>query len=335
MPVKWRVASSRQPFVSSSGDRIFLLNLEVQLAPRHPRGLRLRNPVIAASGTFGYGEEFEGVIDIQRLGAIVCKGTTLKAREGNPQPRLAETPCGLLNSIGLENIGLGRLISEKAPVWAGWKTPVIVNIAGGSLAEYRKLASSLEGVVGVAALELNISCPNVRSGGMEFGMKPDLTARVTAAVRQANSLPLIVKLSPNAGDIVSIARAAVREGADALCLINTLKGMAIDLAKKRRLPGFGSGGLSGPAIKPVALYQVYSVSGAVDVPVIGCGGIECGRDALEFLAAGAAAVEVGTASFTNPRATIDILDGLEKHMAENDVRDVGELTGVARAWNIV
>ncbi len=308
------------------------MNLSVQLAPRNPRGLLLRNPVMAASGTFGYGEEFAEIVDIQRLGAIVCKGTTLKPRPGNPQPRIVETACGMLNSIGLENVGVDKLIAEKAPVWAGWRAPVIVNIAGSALAEYRELAARLDGVPGIAGIEMNISCPNVRSGGMEFGMKPELTARVTAAVREKTALPLIVKLSPNAGDVVGIARAASSEGADALCLINTLKGMAIDLRGKRRLPGFGTGGLSGPAIKPVALYMVYSVSQAVDVPVIGCGGIETARDALEFLAAGASAIQVGTANFTNPAATMDVLDGLEAYLLENRILDVKALIGIAHSW---
>lgn len=308
------------------------MNLNVQLAPRHSKGLLLKNPVIAASGTFGYGDEYAEIIDIQRLGAIVCKGTTHKPRPGNPQPRLIETASGLLNSIGLENIGVDQLISEKAPIWAAWKVPVIVNIAGQTLAEYSTVAAKLNGVPGVAAIELNISCPNVRAGGMEFGTKPDSTARVTAAVRDKNQLPLIVKLSPNVTDIVPIARAAEHEGADALCVINTLKGMAIDLKQKRRLPGFGSGGLSGPAIKPVALYMVYTVAAAVDIPVIGCGGIETAQDALEFLAAGASAVEVGTASFSNPKATIDIIDGLEKHIRQQGIKDIRRLIGVAHRW---
>ena len=304
------------------------MDLSVQLAPRHSQGVLLRNPVIAASGTFGYGDEYAEVIDIQRLGAIVCKGTTLKPRDGNPQPRLVETASGLLNSIGLENIGVERLIAEKAPTWASWKVPVIVNIAGETLAEYRSVAAKLNGVRGVAAIELNISCPNVRAGGMELGTRPDLTARVTAAVREQNMLPLIVKLSPNVTDIVPIAKAAEREGADALCVINTLKGMAIDIKGKRRLPGFGSGGLSGPAIKPVAVYMVYTVAGAVDIPVIGCGGIENTQDALEFLAAGASAVEVGTANFSNPQATIDVIDGLEEYASEEGIRNIKQLIGM-------
>jgi dihydroorotate dehydrogenase (NAD+) catalytic subunit len=308
------------------------LNLSVQIASCHNTGLLLKNPVIAASGTFGYGDDYAKIIDIQRLGAIVCKGTTLKPRPGNPQPRLIETASGLLNSIGLENIGVERLITEKAPLWAQWKVPVIVNIAGESLREYRSLAVKLNGVPGIAGLELNISCPNIRAGGMEFGTKPDMTARVTAVVRQANALALIVKLSPNVTDIAPIARAAEREGADAVCVINTLKGMAIDIAEKRKLPGFGHGGLSGPAIKPVALYMVYKVSEAVSIPVIGCGGIENTQDALQFLAAGASAVEVGTASFSNPRATIDIIDGLKSYMRREGIKDIKQLVGTAHKW---
>lgn len=289
---------------------------------------------MAASGTFGYGQEFAEIIDIQRLGAIVCKGTTVKPRAGNPQVRLAETPCGLLNSIGLENIGVDRLIAEKAPVWASWEVPVIVNIAGETVADYRTLAAKLNGVPGVSGLEVNVSCPNVKLGGMEFGVRPEATARVTAAVRAVTGLPVIVKLSPNVTDITAIARAAVKEGADALCVMNTLKGMAVDLAKKRRLPGYGSGGLSGPAVKPVALYLVYAVSGAVDVPVIGCGGIGKVEDALEFFAAGALAVQVGTANFTDPLATVTIIDALEAYMTISGISSVKELVGVARKWDL-
>ncbi len=307
-------------------------SLSVQLAPRNRRGLLLKNPVMAASGTFGYGLEYAEIMDIQRLGAIVCKGTTIQSREGNPQVRLAETACGLLNSIGLENIGVDRLIKEKAPVWASWQVPVIVNIAGESIADYRLLAVRLDGVPGIAGLEINVSCPNVESGGMEFGVRAASTARITAMVRSRTDMPLIVKLSPNVTDIVSIARAAVKEGADALCIMNTLKGMAIDVAGKRRLPGYGSGGLSGPAIKPVALYLVYSVTQAVDVPVIGCGGIEKLEDALEFLAAGASAIQVGTANFTNPLATMELLDALTGYVTRNGIADIQELVGVAHRW---
>ncbi|MDP2954306.1 MAG: dihydroorotate dehydrogenase, partial [Chloroflexota bacterium] len=229
-----------------------MLDLSVQLAPRHPKGLWLSNPVMVASGTFGYGEEYATALDIQRLGAIICKGTTLKPRSGNPQPRLAETASGLLNSIGLQNPGIQAVIAQKAPLWAAWKVPVLVNIAGETVEDYGQLAALLEGVAGVAGLEVNIGCPNVASGGMEFGADPLLAAAVTEVVRKATTLPVIVKLTPNVTDIVAVARAVEGAGADAISLINTLLGMAIDITKRRPLLGNLFGGLSGPAIKPVA-----------------------------------------------------------------------------------
>lgn len=306
------------------------MNLSVELAPKHPGGLRLANPVMTASGTCGYGTEYGEVFDIQRLGAIIGKGTTLEPREGNPQPRLFETAGGLLNSIGLQNIGVRALVREKAPVWATWRVPVIVNIAGQTVGEYARLAAELEGVAGVSAIEVNISCPNVKAGGMEFGSKPESAANVTAAVKSATSLPMLVKLTPNVGDIVEVALAVVRAGANAISLINTLRGMAIDIKQRRPELGNICGGLSGPAIKPVALYMVYQVAGAVNVPVIGCGGITTAKDALEFIMAGATAIQVGTASFANPRAPLDILEGIEKFMAEEGIEDINELVGVGR-----
>ncbi len=306
------------------------VNLAVQLAPRNKRGLVLRNPVMTASGTFGYGTEYADFIDIQGLGAVVCKGTTLEPREGNPQPRLAETPAGLLNSIGLQNIGVEALIREKAPMWAAWQVPVIVNIAGESIDDYASLAGRLDGVAGVSGLEVNVSCPNVKSGGMEFGTDPRAAASVTAAVKKATSLPVIVKLTPNVTSIVEIAEAVAEAGADALCLINTLRGMAIDVSTRKPLLGNICGGLSGPAIKPVALYMVYQVAGRVKLPIIGCGGIMSAQDALEFIMAGASAVEVGTAQFVNPRALLDVLEGIEEFMRREGVKDVSELVGVAR-----
>ncbi len=306
------------------------MNLAVQLAPGHPRGLRLANPVMTASGTFGYGTEYGDFVDVQRLGAIVCKGTTLQPREGNPPPRLAETPAGLLNAIGLQNIGVEALVRDKAPMWASWQVPVIVNIAGESIEDYGALAARLDGVAGVSGLEVNIGCPNVRSGGMEFGTDPKAAASVTAAVRQATSLPVIVKLTPNVTSIADIALAVERAGADAVCLINSLRGMAIDISGRRPSLGNVCGGLSGPAVKPVALHMVYQVAGAVKVPVIGCGGIASARDALEFIMAGASAVEVGTAQFANPRALLDVLEGIEDFMRTEGVRDIAELVGAAR-----
>ncbi len=302
----------------------------MQLAPRNGRGLLLANPVMTASGTFGYGEEMSRLCDIQRLGAIICKGTTLAPREGNKQPRIAETPDGMLNAIGLQNMGVDALIRDKAPLWAKWKVPVVVNIAGENLEEYAELARRLDSVPGVSGIEVNISCPNVAAGCMEFGSNPASAASVTKAVRQATSLPVIVKLTPNAADIVGIAQAVAEAGADAISLINTLKGMAIDIKKRKPILGNTTGGLSGPAIKPVALYMVYQVAGAVDVPVIGGGGIMTAQDALEFIMAGASAVEVGTATFINPTAATDIINGLESYMRENNVQNLTALIGAAR-----
>ncbi len=305
------------------------MNLSVQLAPNNRHGLLLSNPVIAASGTFGYGTEHAQVIDIQRLGAIICKGTTLNSRPGNPQPRLAETACGLLNSIGLDNIGVKAVIEDKAPIWAQWHVPVLVNIAGESIEEYAELARLLEGVAGISGIEVNISCPNVRAGGMEFGVSAEAAAAVTAAVRRGNSLPIIVKLSPNVTDLVEIARAVVNAGADALSLINTPKGMAIDISKRRPILGGISGGLSGPAIKPIAIYKVYQVAQEVAVPIIGCGGIASADDALEFIMAGASAVQVGTAILVNPRAPLDVLNGLERFMEREGIGRLDQLIGAA------
>jgi len=306
------------------------MNLCVELAPKHKPGLRLANPVMTAAGTFGYGTEYRHLFDIQRLGAIVCKGTTLEPREGNPQPRLAETPSGLLNSIGLQNIGIRALLEEKAPIWAGWRVPVIVNIAGEKVDDYAKLASELDGVAGISGLEVNISCPNVTAGGAEFGSSPEPAARVTAAVKAATSLPIIVKLTPNTGEIVKVALAVAQAGADAIALINTVRGMAIDILRRRPLLGNKTGGLSGPAIKPIALAMVYEVAKAVDVPVIGCGGITSGRDAIEFLMAGASAIQVGTASFQNPRAPLDVLEEMEEFMRQEGIEDITEIIGAAQ-----
>ena len=306
------------------------MNLSVQLAPKHQMGLLLANPVMTASGTFGYGTEYSHLFDIQRLGAIVCKGTTLKPREGNPQPRLVETTSGLLNSIGLQNIGVKALIKEKAPLWAQWRVPVIVNIAGQTIDDYAQVANELDGVAGVSAIEVNISSPNIKGGGAEFGKDPEPASRVTTAVKAATSLPVLVKLTPNTGNIAEVAIAVAEAGADAISLINTLKGMTIDIAKRRPLLGNISGGLSGPAIKPVALYMVYEVAGAVEVPVVGCGGITTASDAIEFIMAGASAIQVGTASFANPQAPLDILQGIEQFMEKERIASLTDLIGAAR-----
>ena len=272
----------------------------------------------------------EGLMELQCLGAMVTKGITLKPRVGNPQPRLAETPCGLLNSIGLENIGLERLVSEMAPIWAKRQAPVIVNIAGERVADYAALARGLGGVAGVAAIEVNISCPNVEWGGVEFGTQPELVAEVTRAVRKNTRLPVLVKLSPEARDIVAVARAVVEAGTDALTVANTVRGMAIDVKKRRPVLGMVSGGLSGPAIRPIALYLVYQVAGAVKVPVIGCGGIMSAQDALEFLMAGATAVQVGSATFLNPGAALEVVEGLEAFLKREGMSDIRQVIGLAR-----
>ena len=307
-----------------------LPNLYVQLAPRHPEGLILPNPVMIAAGIAGYGTEYSELTDIQKLGAIVCKGTTLMPKEGNAQPRLVETAGGLLNSVGLENIGVDALIGEKAPVWAGWRVPVIVNVAGETIDEYVAVTSKLEGVPGISGIELNISCPNVSAGGMEFGVDSKLAAQVTSAVKAATTLPVIVKLSPNVTDIKEIALAVEAAGADAISLINTLKGMAIDIDQRKPCLGNMVGGLSGPAIKPVALYMVFEAARVVRIPLIGCGGIACAEDALEFIMAGATAVQIGTASLTRPDICLSILEGIERFMLDKGVENFTDLVGVAQ-----
>lgn len=305
------------------------VNLSVELAPGRKSSLLLANPVMPASGTFGIGLEYVKVFDIQRLGAVVSKAVTLSPRRGNPQPRIAETAAGMINSIGLQNIGLKALLRDVAPTWATWRVPVIVNIAGESVDEYAELARRLDDAQGVSGLEVNISCPNVEDG-LVFGTDPGAAADVTAAVRRQTTLPVIVKLTPNAADVVAVARTVVDAGADALTLINTFPAMSIDVEARRPALGWGSGGLSGPALKPIAVKMVYDVAGAVNVPIIGCGGIMCGRDAVEYLMAGASAVQVGTATFRNPRAPLDVLEGLEEFMREHGMEDVRELVGAAR-----
>ncbi len=305
------------------------LNLAVQIAPRNNRGLLLQNPVIAASGTFGYGTEYDQIIDIQKLGAIVSKGITLNPREGNPQPRLVETSSGLLNSIGLENIGAEAVAKEKAPQWAQWQVPVIVNVAGETIEEYAQLAEKLDGTEGIAGIEVNISCPNVAGGGMEFGTDPKTAFDVTSAVRNRTSLPVIVKLTPNVTDITKIASAAVEAGADSITVANTFKGMAIDTITRKPVLGNTAGGLSGPAIKPLVLYLVYRVAQTVEVPIIGCGGIASAKDAIEFIMAGAHAVQVGTSTFVDPQTMISIADGISEFMNKDGLNDIKELIGAA------
>ncbi|OGN83248.1 MAG: dihydroorotate dehydrogenase B catalytic subunit [Chloroflexi bacterium GWC2_73_18] len=311
------------------GVRAAAVDLSVDLAPGRPGTLVLRNPVLVASGTFGYGIEYGEVVDVEALGAICCKGTTLKPRAGNPPPRVTETPAGMLNSIGLQNPGVDGVVERYAPLWAGWQVPVIVNVAGESIEEYVAVVRRLDGVPGIAGIELNISCPNVGKGGIQFAVDPEGAGSVTAAVRRVTDLPLMVKLSPNVADVRVIARAIEEAGADAISAINTLSGIAIDRPNRRPFLGNVYGGLSGPAIKPVALRVVYEVAQAVRIPVVGIGGIASLEDALEFLYAGAAAVQVGTAIFADPTVPLRIIEGLRAFCAAAGVPAARELVGLA------
>jgi dihydroorotate dehydrogenase (NAD+) catalytic subunit len=292
--------------------------------------ISLRNPVMTASGTFGYGREFAELVDLNRLGAIVVKGLALNPVKGNPPPRIVETACGMLNAIGLENVGIEAFAREKLPFLRTLSTPVIANIYGTTEEEYAALAERIEGLEGVAGVEVNISCPNVKAGGMAFGADPAAAGRVVRAVRAKTGKTVIVKLSPNVADIAAIARSAVEAGADALSLINTLTGMAIDIESRRPRLANVTGGLSGPAIKPVALRMVWQAARAVRVPIIGIGGIMTAEDALEFLIAGACAVQVGTANFVNPRATLEIAAGIEAYLARRGIARVSDLVGSLR-----
>ncbi len=290
-------------------------------------GLRLQNPVMTASGTFGFGREYERLVDLNRLGAVIVKGLSRHPSPGNPPPRIIETPCGLLNSIGLENIGIEAFIKEKLPFLNQFSSAVVVNVYGKTPESYAEVAAICETTAGIDALEVNISCPNVKAGGVSFGVDPAAAGEVVRAVREKTGKPLIVKLSPNVSDIVCIAEAAVSAGASAISLINTLAGMAIDIDSRRPVLGNITGGLSGPAIKPVALRMVWQVASAVEVPVIGIGGISSARDALEFIIAGAAAVQVGTANFNNPSVTMAIVDGIQSFLEQEGIGNVSELVG--------
>ncbi|HHX77273.1 MAG TPA: dihydroorotate dehydrogenase [Firmicutes bacterium] len=301
------------------------VDMSVELA-----GLKLKNPVMPASGTFGFGEEYAHYFDLNKLGAIVVKSVTLKPTPGNLPPRIAETASGMLNSIGWQNPGLEVFLKEKLPFLRRFETPVIVNLAGFTVEEYAELAGRLDGVPGIHALEANISCPNVHEGGIAFGSDPQLAAEVTRGIKKQTSLPLIVKLSPNVTDIKLIAAAVEEAGADIISLVNAYSAVVIDLDNRRPLLGNIVGGLTGPAIKPAALYQLWQVAKTVKIPIIGMGGICTARDALEFMLAGASAVAVGAATFRDPLAMLKIIDGIEAYLAEQGIERVTDFIGTLK-----
>ncbi|MCD5411841.1 dihydroorotate dehydrogenase [Thermodesulfovibrionales bacterium] len=294
-------------------------------------GVRLKNPVMTSSGTFGYGEEYSEFVDLNRLGAIVVKGLSVTPKEGNPPPRIVEAPAGMLNAIGLQNIGIKAFIREKLPFLRQFKTHIIVNFFGDSIGEYVQAAEELSNASasdgGIHALEMNISCPNKEDGWIVFGTDPKAMKQVVTAVRKTTNLPLIIKLSPNVTDIGLMARVVEDSGADAVSLINTIIGMVVDVKKRRPMLANTTGGLSGPAVRPIAVRMVWEVYRAVKIPIIGMGGIMTTNDALEFLVAGAKAVAVGTGNFVNPLATIEIIDGLGRFLAEEGIYNVNNITG--------
>ena len=289
--------------------------------------LKLNNPIMTASGTFGYGEEYAGYVDLNKLGAVVVKGLSIKPRLGNPPPRVMETTGGMLNSIGLQNIGVDAFIEEKLPFLRKYDTAVIANIYGETYEEFKQVAKKLSEAKGVHALEVNISCHNVKKGGVSFGTDPKIAARVTSTVKDETGLPIIVKLTPNVTDIAAVAMAVEKAGADIISLINTITGMSVDLKTRKPHLKNITGGLSGPAIKPVALRMAWQVLQKVSIPVIGIGGIMTAEDALEFLILGAKAVQIGTANFVNPYATIDIIEGIKIYLADNKIKDINDIIG--------
>lgn len=300
------------------------INLSVDLG----RGLHMQNPVATASGTFGYGKEFADFVDLNRLGAIIVKGTTLMHREGNPYPRMAETPSGMLNAVGLQNKGVDWFVEKIYPQIESLQTNIIVNVSGSSPEDYAEVCRRLSVLKRVAAVEINISCPNVKQGGMAFGTTTSGAAKVTAAARNSWDRHLMVKLSPNVTDITEIARSVEAEGADSVSLVNTFLGMAIDVERQRAVLSTVTGGLSGPCIRPIAVRMVWQTAKAVKIPVVGLGGIMSARDAIEFIMAGASAIEVGTANFINPAATGEIIAGIEDYCVRHRVSDISELRGI-------
>lgn len=299
-----------------------MVDLQVKIG-----NLNLKNPVLTASGTFGYGHEFADFIDLSRLGGVIVKGTTLHHREGNPYPRMAETPSGMLNAVGLQNKGVDHFVEKIYPTLRGIDTNFIVNVSGSCVEDYVATAEKINELEGIPAIELNISCPNVKQGGMAFGTSPQAAAEVVAAVRRAYKKTLIVKLSPNVTDIAEIARAVEAAGADSVSLINTLLGMAIDAERRRPVLSTVTGGLSGACVKPIALRMVWQVSRAVNIPVVGLGGIMTATDAIEFLLAGATAVEIGTANFIDPAVTVKVVEGIEDYMRRHNITDIHDLIG--------
>ncbi len=298
------------------------MNLAVELA-----GLRLKNPLIAASGTFGCGVELQGVLDLRRLGALVSKGLYLEPRAGNPTPRIVETPSGLLNAIGLQGVGVRGFVKDVLPRLEGCGTEILVNVCGDSVEEYAEVTRILEDAPGVAGVEINISCPNVKQGGMAFGGDPLMTRAVVSAVRKVTRRPLIPKLSPNVADIALFARVCEEAGADAVSCINTLLGLAVDVERRRPRLAYGTGGLSGPAIRPVAVRMAWQAARAVRIPVIGVGGISTAQDALEFLIVGCRAVQIGTANFVDTRVYEKVLAGLADYLERHGMSDLGEIVG--------
>lgn len=291
-------------------------------------GLTMKNPVMTASGTFGYGLEFADLIDLNRLGAFIVKGTTITPRQGNDYPRMAETPSGMLNAVGLQNGGVDNFVNN---IWGNirrYDTNVIVNVSGASIDDYVAVCERLAPLEGLEAIEVNISCPNVKQGGMAFGTTPEGAATVTCAIRRIWPRTMIVKLSPNVTDITEIARAVEAEGADAVSLINTLLGMAVDVERRRPVLSTITGGLSGPAVKPVAVRMVWQTAKAVKIPVIGLGGIMTANDALEFIMAGATAVQIGTANFIDPTVTVKVIDGIKSYLERHDIADIADITGI-------
>lgn len=299
-----------------------MVNLEVKIGD-----LILKNPILTASGTFGYGQEYADFIDLNRLGGFIVKGTTLNERQGNPYPRMVETPSGMLNAVGLQNKGVDYFIQHIYPELLKYDSKIIVNVSGATVQEYVEIAEKLEDLENISAIEVNISCPNVKQGGMAFGTTPDGAAEVTRNIRKSFGKTLIIKLSPNVTDIAEIAKAVEAEGADAVSLINTLLGMAIDIEKQRPYLSTITGGLSGPAIRPIAVRMVWQVHKAVKIPIIGVGGITSGKDVIEFMLAGATAIEIGTYNFIDPQVSIKALDYINDYCLRHKIKHIGEIIG--------